>query len=267
MQFLLGIVLGFLIASTAWVLGSLTISGAVTAAAMGALVFGLGGLRWAIPLLTFFISSTIVSKLHKNRKHAYEEKFSKGTQRDAGQVLANGGLGIFLILIQVILPTASWIWWAYLGGLAAVNADTWATELGVLSRSKPRLITNGKYVEPGTSGGVSQTGLLAAFAGAALIALTALVFRMEFPAWVGIILVTVAGVFGSLIDSLLGATIQAIYFCPNCSRETERNPLHTCGVKTRYQRGYRWMNNDAVNWLCSFAGALLVCIGWLLSPI
>ena len=57
--------------------------------------------------------------------------------------------------------------------MAAVNADTWATELGVLSRTPPRLITSGKVVERGTSGGVSLAGTLAALGGAAVIGLAA----------------------------------------------------------------------------------------------
>ena len=53
------------------------------------------------------------------------------------------------------------------------------------------------------------------------------------------------------MDSLLGATVQVIYTCPACGKETERHPLHACGTQTVYKRGWRWMNNDAVNAFCT----------------
>ena len=109
-------------------------------------------------LLGFFISSSLLSRLFKRRKANLEEKFSKGSQRDAGQVFANGGIAGLFVILHVLMPEALWPWLGFAGALAAANADTWATELGVLSRAAPRLITTGKTVEPGTSGGVSWTG-------------------------------------------------------------------------------------------------------------
>jgi uncharacterized membrane protein len=62
---------------------------------------------------------------------------------------------------------------------------------------------------------------------------------------------------GSLFDSLLGATVQAIYFCPKDQKETERQPLHTCGTETVHLRGWEWLNNDWVNFGCGAMGAVL----------
>jgi len=256
-QFIIGILLGALIGYSAYRAGTLTPSGAWAAALTGGLIFGLGGLSWAVLLLTFFISSSALSRALPSRKEALSEKFSKGSRRDYGQVLANGGLGSLLAIVLVLQPDQSWLWMAFAGAMAAVNADTWATELGVLSPSRPRLITSGRVVERGTSGGVTLVGYLAALGGAGLIGVAAVLFA-PVGTWFGFVgIVALAGLAGSTVDSLLGATLQAIYFCPQCQKETEQHPVHGCGTETTIMRGWRWLNNDMVNLLCSLAGALV----------
>jgi uncharacterized membrane protein len=69
-----------------------------------------------------------------------------------------------------------------------------------------------------------------------------------------VLIAVLGGVAGSLFDSLLGATVQAIYFCPTCQKETEQK-LHTCGTPTTIKRGWRWLNNDWVNFISSLFGA------------
>lgn len=265
MQLFIGVIAAALIGYLSYRLGALSRSGAWAATLTGGLIFGLGGWPWAALLLVFFASSSGLSRAFRKRKAAVNEKFSKGSQRDAGQVLANGGLGALLAVATFLLPKADWVWIAYMGAMAAVNADTWATELGVLSRSEPRLITSGRRVERGTSGGISLTGYLAALAGAVLIGLVAALSSPGLPFLLLVGISIFGGLAGSTLDSLLGATLQAIYWCPQCQKETERHPTHICGTPTTKLRGLDWLNNDVVNFACSLAGAAgAVIVGWLL---
>jgi uncharacterized protein (TIGR00297 family) len=261
MQLLLGFLLAVLIAFAAHRAHSLSRSGAFGAAIVGTVIFGIGGWQWAVLLLAFFITSTGLTRAFKKRKLGLNEKFSKGGQRDAGQVLGNGGLATLFAGLWYYFPGEAWVWAAFAASLAAVNADTWGTELGVLNPHPPRLITNlSKVVEKGTSGGISLVGTLASLAGAGLIGILAVAAApVVVSPYVGIF-VTLAGLGGSLFDSLLGATVQAIYHCPACDKETERYPLHTCGAQTTLKRGWPWLDNDWVNFACGAFGVLVVLI-------
>ena len=236
-------------------------SGVWAALVVGGVVFSAGGWAWAGLLLLFFVSSSLLSHAFAPRKRVLSEKFSKGSRRDWGQVMANGALAALLAASHAWAPESRWVWVAFGGALAAVNADTWATEIGVLSPHLPRHILTGRRVPQGTSGGVSPLGMAAALGGAALIGAAT---------WVGaptakaVLAVTVGGWAGAVLDSLLGATVQAMYFCPQCEKETEHTPLHTCGAPTRYLRGWEWMDNDTVNFLASLAGAALAAALWVL---
>lgn len=260
-QLLLGLLLAVAISAAAYRFRSLNLSGAAAAALLGAVVFGLGGLSWAVLLMAFFVSSSGLSRLAGRRKAVLSEKFSKGHRRDAGQVLANGGVAGLVVLLRLAFPEADWPWAAFAGALAAANADTWATELGVLSRRLPRLITTWRTVERGASGGVTAVGTLAALAGAAWIAVfAAALWPGGGVPWLGLGAVVLAGLAGSLVDSLLGATVQSIYYCPACEKETERHPQHVCGTQTVPLRGWRWLDNDWVNAVCTLTGAVLAAV-------
>jgi len=255
MQLIYGFILAILIAGLAYRAHSLNKSGAIAAMFLGTIIFGIGGWQWAILLLTFFITSTALSRAFKKSKQGLNEKYSKGNERDAGQVFGNGGLGAVFVLVHALYPESNIGWIGFAASLAAVNADTWATELGVLNPTPPQMITDlRKRVEKGTSGGVSLFGTFASLLGSALIAALAAFLTDDWPLFP---LITLAGLSGSLFDSLLGATVQAMYFCPTDKKETEKHPLHTCGTETVHIRGWKWLNNDWVNFACGAFGALV----------
>lgn len=271
-RLVLGLVLSALLAGVGYWRQALSISGVVGAILVGTLIFGMGGWVWGLLLITFFISSSWLSHYRESDKRDLAEKFAKDSRRDLGQALANGGLGAILAIVFARYPELL-LFAAFVGVMATVNADTWATELGVLSRVPPRLITTGEVVVPGTSGGVSRLGIWASVAGALLIgtvatALTQAGSLLDQDGWSlraisYTFLAIVGGLAGSLFDSLLGATVQGIYYCERCAKETE-SPIHRCGHAARPLRGWIWLNNDVVNFLASLVGGLVAAsLAWL----
>ena len=262
-QFSIGLGLALTIAVVSYWIGFLTASGSVGTFLLATLVFGVGGWIWTAPILTFFVISSLLSKLGKAHKAQFAHMFDKSSRREIGQVLANGGVAGFVILLYNYFPNPIWFV-IYLGGLAAVNSDTWGTEIGVFSRNQPRSIKNFQKVPPGTSGGISLLGTISALTGAFTIALCGWIVAPpdfyfsigRFPFWV----VVGAGLLASLIDSLLGTTLQAQYCCPACEKITEKK--RHCGQEnTLLVSGHTWLNNDLVNVCCSFSGAFLAWTG------
>ena len=127
---------------------------------------------------------------------------------------------------------------------AAVAADTFSSELGILSKTKPFLITAPwRIVPPGTNGGVTTTGLAAGMYGGLLMGLVAMFMLPFCKEWHSIdtfrfaISITLAGIAGTVLDSLLGALFQASVVDVKSGRIIEgeggrkvlvhsKNPLH-----------------------------------------
>lgn len=251
----LALLISLIIAGLAYWRGSLSTSGAIGALIVGTLTFGFGGWDWGVLLGIFFVSSSILSHFKEEEKKQAAEKFDKGHRRDFGQVMANGGLGGLVATFSTLSPSPAWFP-LFVGIMATVTADTWATELGTLSRRPPRLITNGRVVEVGTSGGISPLGTFVSLAGGLIIGFSAGFMVPELSSGLGALIGAVGGLIGSLFDSLLGATVQRIYYCDVCQKDTERQ-VHKCGHQTRPLRGWSWLNNDLVNFLASAVGGLV----------
>jgi uncharacterized protein (TIGR00297 family) len=266
LQLILGLVLALAAAVISLRLRFLDSSGAAATFILATMIFGVGGWAWAVPILAFFVSSSLLSKFGRTHKKRFDLVFEKSGTRDVGQVIANGCAAGVLVMLYGLFPDPRWFG-LYLGALAAVNADTWATELGTFSRSKPILITNMKSVPHGTSGAVSALGFSAAFLGSFFIALIGRLsapsaFASGFPDrlfWY----VTAAGFIAAAVDSVLGATVQAQYCCALCGKITEKR-AHCGGKPTVLASGMKWINNDWVNLACSIAGAGVV---WMLAGI
>lgn len=268
----------------------LTTDGIFLAAVLGIFLFTITPFAWFV-LIAFFLSSSALSKFKSTKKKTFHEKFAKGSQRDAGQVWANGGLPSLLLLgywIQSSMNPLSFLQltelnvlspWiiGYVIAVAAVNADTFATELGTLSKNPPRnILKPWKKVVPGTSGGISVLGTLASLLGAMEISCLYFLFLILFNTSLIqnnlihvmfiVILTTLLGFTGSLIDSVLGATIQEMYWCEQCGTETEQAFHVKCSQPTKKMRGITKFNNDVVNFvsalIASILGMMVVIIAW-----
>jgi len=246
---LAGFLLAGAIASVARTVRALSTGGAVAALLVGTGA-AIAGWTWATILIVFFVTSSALSRFkHAAREARIGRIVEKGNERDAFQVLANGGVFAVGALLAAATGESAWAA-AALGALAAATADTWATEVGTLAGAPPRSIVSFKPLPPGTSGGVTMPGTLASIAGAAFIAGVSYftgIGRASAAIFAG-------GVLGSLADSLMGATVQERRWCDGCSEATERR-THYCGRPTRVVGGVPGARNDFVNVVCTLVGA------------
>ena len=242
----------------------LTLSGAVVAFVIGWIVFGLGRFAFSSVMLFFFFSSSLLSNLGSAQKSKLTEYAQKVNQRNARQILANG-LVPTLLLIAWFNSQESIFILLFLTSLAAATADTWATEIGVLSKSEPRSILGFKDVPKGTSGGVSILDTVAGFGGSvAVVILGLLVFSLslQFPFTLqNALLAAVLGLPAQIFDSILGASFQAKYRCLKCERICEESK-HCPGAGTELISGWKWMNNNVVNFL---SVVFAVFVAWLVT--
>ncbi|EKN66269.1 hypothetical protein BABA_16662 [Neobacillus bataviensis LMG 21833] len=230
---------------------SLTKSGAWTAIVVGAAVYVGFGLKGLILLGTFFATSNYWSKYKSSVKQPIEEKLAKGATRDWRQVIANGGAAGLFSIIHYFDHDPIWqIGFAV--SLASANSDTWASEIGSLSRKNPIYIRTFKRVEKGTSGAISSLGSAAALAGTFLISIISfwlfdLDSRLTF-------LVFLFGYIGNVIDTIMGAYYQQMYVCQRCGIETEKR--RHCQLPTTRIKGFTLVDNDMVNFLSGFLAAI-----------
>lgn len=223
-------------------------SGTIAAAFVGAAALIAGGWHAVAVLFAFFIPSMLLSRVGRERKRALVD-IGKHGARDAAQVLANGGVAALTILASLRLGAPMLA--SFAGALAAASADTWATEIGTLAKGAPRSILTLRPLAAGLSGGITVQGSLAQIGGAFVVALVATLVHIA-----PFLPVLLGGVIGSIVDSVLGVTLQVLRYCPQCRRDCETNP-HACGAPTVVRRGLRWFDNDAVNFAATICGAAI----------
>lgn len=270
--------------------GSLDTSGAVGAALVG---WGTlyAGVRFGVVLGAFFFLSSAMTRVGGEIKKRIDENHVPGKASGARnwiQVAANGLVPTFLAMSysfatggpEYLLgvnnafetPLAA----AFIGYYGCCCGDTWSSELGVLSRKMPRLITTGKECKPGTNGGVTTLGLVASAAGGFAVGFAFwcgglfvpvvtgnVTLALQFAAqWPVLVIGLGAGLVGSLMDSLLGATIQFSGYCSE-----RRRMVSKPGPTVTRTSGLNFLSNSAVNFVTASLCALILYYGTIFAGI
>lgn len=271
--------LGLALAAVGYKKKSLDASGALAAIGVG---FGsiYADASFGAALAAFFFSSSAVTRIRSDIKRKVDEHFKDGGGRNWVQVLANGLVPTLIAAAFVVSGASANLASAYVGYYACCGGDTWASELGVLSKSKPRLITDPRReVTAGTNGGVTALGWAASAGGGAVVGSAFFVGRALVESMGGASAMSAAsgsasptieflyitafgaacGLFGSLVDSVLGATIQYSGYCS----ERERVVSKPGPTVTRIS-GLEFLSNSAVNLV---SGIVTACVAAAVSPL
>ncbi|MBA0777434.1 hypothetical protein Gotri_005452 [Gossypium trilobum] len=260
---LIAVVISSLVAIRSYRRKSLDLSGALAGFLVMTIHF-VAGYRFGAMLLAFFFTSSMLTKVGEDKKRRVDADFKEGGQRNWIQVLYNSGIAAVLSVLigyltgwedKCLDSNDSLLITSLIGGIighySCCNGDTWSSEIGVLSDDQPRLITTFKSVRRGTNGGVTKTGLLAALAAGSVIGLTFVLVgflttrcsnEMAMQQLLVIPLSAVAGLLGSIIDSLLGATLQFSGFC-----SVRNKVVGKPGPTVKRISGLNFLDNNAVN--------------------
>jgi uncharacterized protein (TIGR00297 family) len=242
------------VALAAVLLNAIDARGFLASASVGfAIMYG-GGFQWFVIVAVFFILGVVFTLY----KYGYKRKIGgaqgKGGARNWPHILANGGLASILAIWNLYAPDPR-LAVMFIGAISTSAADTAATELGLLSHGRPRLITHpDRVVQPGTSGGVSPLGFVGAAFASLVIGTLAVPLGILPDVYYLVPLALAGGLSGAIVDSLIGAGIQRKGYCVICLKPTEA--LKHCGEATATTSGNPLIENNIVNVLSTVAGAM-----------
>jgi uncharacterized protein (TIGR00297 family) len=264
-QILVGIVLIAALAILAYKGKAIDALGALVGALISFVVFIAGGFAWLLIIIAFFAISSVLTRFRYDYKQSLGSAQDKGGIRSWPNTLANGLIAGVAALAEILTHQDVFIV-AFLGSIAAAMSDTVATEVGLLSKSKPRLIVNlRKFVEPGTSGGVTLLGELACLTSALVITAIGTITGILSGGYRTLSAAALAVILGAIIstnfDSFLGGTVQGRNKCVICGVKTEALVHHD--RPTVSVTGRRFVDNNAVNLIATFTGAVVSIVLFL----
>ena len=257
----IALILNLLAALAAYKKKALDKKGTFMAIIMGIVVFILAGPITWLAMMTFFASSSAISYLKKEAKAKLSSEYEK-IRRDYKQVLANGLMATIMSVVFFFTKSDA-VLFSAITSIAICCADTWGSELGPLSKGSTFSIISFKRVSKGTSGGVSLLGTAMSLFGSILIAMISLLIFIFRPGYAAgeilliFVIISALGLVGSLIDSFLGATIQAKY--KNKNQQITESPT-TAGKNNKQISGLKFINNGMVNFLSVAIGTLISLI-------
>jgi len=258
------VVVAFALAAV--LLNTIDARGFLASATVGFAVMYGGGFSWFIIVAVFFSLGVAFTLYKYGYKRRLGSAQGKGGARNWPHILANGGLASIAAIWNIKSPGTIPAT-VFLGAISTSAADTVATELGLLSRSQPMLITHpSQQVTPGTSGGVTALGFVGATFASLVIGIMALALGILPGPYVILPVCVIGGVIGAVFDSLVGATVQRKGYCVVCLKPTEA--LKHCGERTKATQGKWYIENNIVNVLSTIAGAAAAYATFLaLAPL
>nr|WP_300006237.1 DUF92 domain-containing protein [Tissierella sp.] len=240
----IGLVIYMLVASiillAAFKLRSITPDGMLAAFFTALTLYSLGGVWIAVSLLVFFVLGSLISKIKNDYKIKAESLQDDSGARNWKQVLANSLPACIIVWAAYLLPDKNFILLPAFAVFSAAAADTFSSEIGMMTKGRVFNILNGKTMPGGLSGGVSFAGLLAGLVGSLLLSTFAL---PQFGSR-GFIIIAVLGFLGSILDSIIGVLLQSKYLGENGQLQDKKNIRDDKPVK-----GLKIMSNNAVNFI------------------
>ena len=198
------VAVGFAVLARA--LRGVTDGGALAGAVLAFLIMVGGGIWAFLPLLVVFILTLAATRWRAERKRSLHIAERSGG-RNTGQVVSNLGAAAVCAAAGACFPRhSSYLLVGAMAALAEAAADTVSSEAGQAVATEPRMIFGLQRVAVGTNGAVSLEGTFAGCIAACLVAWTATLFRVVAWRWAPVI--GVAGAFGMLFDSVLGASFE-----------------------------------------------------------
>jgi uncharacterized protein (TIGR00297 family) len=227
---LLGFGLNAAVALLALSARSIDRGGAVSAVLIGTVITAALGVGGFAVMVAFFVLGSLATKLGYRVKAARGIAQEKGGARGWRNAWANGGVPAFLAALAGLTaaPLHDLLTLAYAAAVATAAADTCSSEVGKAYGRRTFLVTSLRPVPPGTEGAVSLEGTLGGLIGGLLVAFTGVAFGLYGPR--AAILVGIAGLLGSLAESVLGTVAE--------------------------RKG--WMGNDLLNATNTAIGAIVV---------
>jgi uncharacterized protein (TIGR00297 family) len=174
--------------------GVLDTKGILLALFFGFILYFYGGPSYLALMLVFFVLAVVATK------YEYELKKEMGLyehERGWENVLSNG---ILPAALAVLSPQIGPL--PFICAIAAVTADKFGSEIGVLDRKDPVSLIELRAVKPGTSGAMSLMGTVGSIAGTCAIAFFSIMIFPLSPHHA--LMIAAAGLIGSIADTLFG---------------------------------------------------------------
>ncbi|GIY15962.1 transmembrane protein 19 [Caerostris darwini] len=226
-------------------------------------------------LFTFFYTSSKATHFHSEKKRKLEAEFKEGGQRNWHQVLCNGSASTFMAMLCFLYAGPgekpfdfkqnyypSWLSAAVLSALAGANGDTWASEIGtVMAKKEPLLITSLRKVPVGTNGGFTAIGLISSALGGTVVGVANVIvlflsnqhIDILQQVFLSVFIGTCAGFFGSIFDSLIGATLQYSGLDTKTGKIVEKP-----GIGVKHISGRPLFDNHSVNMIMTIITSIAV---------